>query len=249
MTRLRKNDAAHREPPRHSMSTNECIALCLSLALTIGSGLAGLSAEVKPSETVGGWGSVVDPVGDCTFSHEGGTFTIKVPGEEHNLWPVKGKVNAPLVLQEVEGDFTVEVLVRSVEKAEKGTAIPGRASTVAFHSGTLVIWQDARNFVRLDRTDMNNSGRAITSCYLHVFKDGERVVELAPVVPDRPTNLRLARKDNRLTAAYSQDRGKTWKAFPEQTIDLPAKVKTGISALNSTVRINTVQFEGLKVTK
>ena len=80
MTRLRKNDAAHREPPRHSMSTNERIALCLSLALTIGSGLAGLSAEVKPSETVGGWGSVVDPVGDCTFSHEGGTFTIKVPG-------------------------------------------------------------------------------------------------------------------------------------------------------------------------
>ena len=249
MTRLRKNNAEHREPPRHTLSTNERIALCLSMALTVGSGMAGFSAEVKPSETVSGWGLVVDPVGDCSFSPAGSTFTIKVPGEEHDLWPLKGKVNAPLVLQEVEGDFSVEVLVRSVEKAEKDTAIPGRASKTAFHSGTLVIWHDSKNFVRLDRTDMNKAGTAITSCYFHIFKDGERVVELSPIVPDRPTHLRLTRKGDRLIAAYSQDGGKTWHSFPEQPIELPAKVKTGISALNSTVRSNTVQFEGLKVTK
>ena len=93
------------------------------------------------------------------------------------------------------------------------------------------------------------AGRAITSCYLHIFKDGERVVELAPVVPDRPTHLRLVRKGDRLTAAYSQDGGKSWREFPRQTIDLPFKVKAGISVLNSTVRENTVQFEELKIEK
>jgi hypothetical protein len=223
-------------------------AWLMVIALTE-SGLIAAAAEVKPLDRVEGWGLVVDPVGDCEFDHEQGKLMIRVPGGEHNLWPLKGKVNAPLVLQDVEEDFTVEVLVRSVEKAEAGTAIPGRASAAAFHSGTLVIWHDAKNFVRLDRTDMHNAGRAITSCYFHIFKDGERVVELAPVVPDRPTHLRLGRKGDRLTAAYSQDDGKSWREFPQQTIDLPLKVKAGISALNSTVRENTVQFEELKIEK
>lgn len=229
------------------MPINGKLVLGLTTALTVSVFAAARADDVEPLETVEGWGLVVDPVGDCTFTHDGDAFTIKVPGEEHNLWPLKGEVNAPLVLQPVEGDFSVEVLVRSVEKAAAGTAIPGRASAAAFHAGTLVIWHDAKNFVRLDRTDMHHKGRAVTSCYLHVFKDGERVVELAPLVPDRPTTLRLARKDDRLTAAYSQDGGKTWKEFPEQTIDLPAKVKTGISALNSTTRENTVRFEKLKI--
>jgi hypothetical protein len=117
-------------------------------------------------------GLVVDPVGDCTFHHDGGTFTVKIPGAEQDLWPLKGKVNAPLVLQEVEGDFTVEVLVRTVRKAEADMAIPGRASMTAFHSVTLVIWRDAKNFVRLDRTDMNKAGKAITSCYSTFSKKG-----------------------------------------------------------------------------
>ena len=55
---------------------------------------AAVAEDVKPLETVKGWGLVVDPLGDCTFSHQEGKFTIKVPGAYHDLWPVKGKVNA-----------------------------------------------------------------------------------------------------------------------------------------------------------
>jgi hypothetical protein len=169
-----------------------------------------------------------------------------VPGQEHNLWPIKGKVNAPLVLQDVEGGFSIEVLVASVEPAERDTTLPGLASTTAFHAGTLVIWRDAKNFVRFDRTDMNKAGRQITSVYFHVFKDGERVAELAPIVPDKPTHLRLTRAGDSITAAWSQD-GNRWNSLPEQSLELPAKLKAGISALNSTTRDCTVQFEGLKI--
>src|SRR6187401_2628145 len=94
----------------------------LGLALLAG-GLAA-AEEVRPLETVQGWGLVVDPVGDCKFEHADGKFTIKVPGEHHDLWPVKGKVNAPLVLQEAAGDFTIEVLVEDVTKAEPDTVLP-----------------------------------------------------------------------------------------------------------------------------
>jgi regulation of enolase protein 1 (concanavalin A-like superfamily) len=211
----------------------------------------GLAAaeEVQPLETVQGWGLVVDPVGDCKFEHADGKFTIKVPGAHHDLWPVKGKVNAPLVLQEVAGDFTIEVLVEEVTKAESDTVLPGMASTASFHAGSLVIWQDAKNFVRFDRTNMNKGGRATTACYLHVYQDGERTAELAPAVPDRPTHLRLSRKGDRLMAAYSQDGGTKWTSLAEQKVKLADKLKAGVSALNNTSRENAVRFADLKIGK
>ncbi len=146
------------------------------------------------------------------------------------------------------GDFTVEVKVARVDKAEKGTVLPGLASAVAFHAGTLVVWQDNKNFVRFDRTDMNNAGRAITSCYFHVFQDNERTVESSQLVADKPTHLRLQRRGDQLTAAYSQDDGRTWRSFPAQRVNLPAKVRVGVAILNSTSRPCSAQFEGLKLT-
>ena len=208
---------------------------------------AAWTAEVKPLQILEGWGQVVDPVGDCTFNRAEGKFTIRVPGAYHDLWPVKGQVNAPLVLQEVAGDFTIEVLVEEVTKAEPDTVLPAMASKASFHAGSLIIWQDAKNFVRFDRTDMHSRGRAITACYLHIFQDGERTAELAPVVPDRPTHLRLTRKGDRVTAAYSQDGAKTWRSLAQQKVTLAEKIKAGVSALNNTSRENVVRFADLQL--
>ena len=225
------------------------IGVVAFIALVISPPAAGIADEVKPFDTIKGWGVVVDPVGDCTFNHEEGKFTIKVPGAYHDLWPVKGQVNAPLVLQEVAGDFTMEVLIEEVTKAEPDTVLPGLASTASFHAGSLIIWQDAKNFVRFDRTDMHKDGRATNACYLHVFQHGERTVSLAPIVPDRPTHLRLTRKGDRVTAAYSQDGAKTWTSLAEQKVKLADKLKAGVSALNSTSRENVVRFADLKLGK
>ena len=74
-----------------------------------------------------------------------------------------------------------------------------------------------------------------------------RVDEMSSLVPDEPTQLRLTRKANALTAAYSQDGGNGWTDLAQQKIDLPAKVKAGVSALNNTTRGNTVTFEGIKI--
>ena len=222
------------------------IAWILPCLTALALGVAG-AAEVKPFDKVEGWGQVIDPVGDCTFRHENGAFTIKVPGQYHDLWPIQGKVNAPLVLRDVAGDFTIDVLVKEVTKAEPDTVLPAMASTASFHAGSLVIWQDAKNFVRFDRTDMNKSGRATTACYLHIFQDGARTAELAPAVPDRATHLRLTRKGDRVTAAYSQDGAKTWRSLAEQKVKLADKLKAGVSALNNTSRENVVRFANLKV--
>jgi hypothetical protein len=207
------------------------------------------AARPTVSLSIDDWGTIVDPVGDCTITSAAGALTIKVPGAYHDLWPGRGKVNAPLVLQDVEGDFTIEVLVKDVTKAEADTVLPDLASKASFHAASLVIWQDAKNFVRFDRTDMHHRDRSVNACYLHIFAGGERTVELAPTVPDRPTNLRLARKGERLTASYSQNGGGSWTSLPEQRIALADKVKAGVSALNTTSRENVVTFADLKITK
>ena len=208
----------------------------------------GRCEDVKPFDNVPNWGIVVDPAGDCRFEHEDDKFTIKLPGEYRDLWPVKGKVNAPLVLQDVEGDFTVEVKIAHLDDAEKDSRIAGLPGTASFHAGSLLIWQDNKNFVRFDRTSMDRKGEAITSCYLHVFKDGERVAEVAQVIPDKTTQIRLSRKGDRVTAAFSQD-GRKWTSLAAQKADLPPKVKVGISALNNTVSGSTVTFQSLKIGK
>src|SRR5262245_55127078 len=190
-----------------------------SLWLLLGSSALGADEEIA------GFGRFVDPVGDCSYKLADAKLTIQIPGAYHDLLPVAGQVNAPLVLQDVEGDFSISVAVARIDRAERDTRIAGLAGTASFHAGSLVIWQDAKNFVRFDRTQMDKSGQQITSCYLHVFQDGARTVELSLVVPDRPTQLRLTRKADALTAAYSQDGGHNWKELPQQKLELPAKVK------------------------
>lgn len=225
------------------------LATAAVLVALVSTSASAQEAQPSVSLSIDGWGTIVDPVGDCSVSHEAGVLTIKVPGAYHDLWPGRGKVNAPLVLQEVEGDFTIEVLVKEVTKAEADTVLPGMASAASFHSGSLVIWQDAKNFLRFDRTDMYHRGRGVNACYLQIFQGGERTAEVAPTVPDRPTHLRLARKGGRLTASYSQNGGRSWTSLPEQTIALPGKVKAGVAALNNTSRENAVSFADLKVTR
>lgn len=202
--------------------------------------------EFAAFENVPNWGQVIDPEGDCRFEYHEGTFSICVPGAYHDLWPGQGKVNAPLVLQEVTGDFTVEVLVAAVPKPKPNTILPGLASRSSFHAGTLVIWQDAENFVRFDRTEMNRDGREIRSCYLHVFRDGKRTAELYPAVDDLPTHLKLQRRGNRLAAWYSQDGGRQWSALPEQAIEMPDTLRIGISAINNTTSACDIHFQHLK---
>jgi hypothetical protein len=235
---------AHQRP--HGLGAILVVALVSAVVVQADDG--------KPIRSVEGWGQVIDPMGDCVFRLQDGALTIEVPEAHHDLWPDVDKVNAPLVLQDVEGDFTVQVLVATVSKSEPNTKLAEARSTSSFHAGTLVIWQDAKNFVRLDRVDMEREGTNI-GCYFHVFRDGKRFSQYFPslpafvAIPDQPTHLRLKRKQDRVSASYSQDRGQTWKPIRDVQVELPATVKTGVSAINNTSTKNVVRFEGLKIDK
>lgn len=200
------------------------------------------SAGEKTSQLIKGWGQTEDPDGDCKISAKEGKVTFSIPGTAHDLWPGGGrKVNAPRILQDVEGDFTVQVKVASSVKPKNGF----------FRSGTLLIWQDDKTFIRLDSACAHRGGSTFDFyCYLHVFKDEHRLVNehLRPL-KDQPTDLRLERRHTKIVASFSQDGGKTWKSFGKKTVDLPRKLKVGVAAVNGTKSPFTVTLEDFKISK
>ena len=106
---------------------NRMAAIGLSLCMFVGLAIAQQAGDRK----LEGWGKVVDPDGDCKFDAARGSLSIAIPGTHHNLNPAV-RQNAPRVLQEVEGDFTVQVRV-------SGDFEPGQRSTLPCSPATLCV--------------------------------------------------------------------------------------------------------------
>src|SRR5262249_59238105 len=109
--------------------------------------LAPAGAEEKKPKTIKGWGEVSDPAGDCKVSEEKGKLTLTIPGTLHDLNP-DHNMKAPRVLQEVEGDFRLQVQVEAFPQPEANTSSFDKFS---FVSGGLVVWQDEKNYIRAER--------------------------------------------------------------------------------------------------
>lgn len=212
----------------------------ISIALALSSSYAGEKSGAFP-----GWGTAVNPDGDCTFKTGTARLIISVPGGNHDLDPrPEYKVNCPRVLQEVEGDFTVEVRVAGTITPDKEMEPPGK--TLAFRAGALVVWLDDKNFLRLDRAGMVKDGKPLAFAYFHDYKDGKLVREQGPPLKDEVMLLRIERKGNRFIASAEQ--GTVVKKMPTVNWKTPAKVQVGVGAVNVSRQDLHAVFEDLKIT-
>jgi hypothetical protein len=66
-------------------------------------------ASSNSAEVMEGWGRRIDPSGDCTFSCEGDTIRVTMPGGLYNLTTAVYETNAPRILQDVAGEFSFQV--------------------------------------------------------------------------------------------------------------------------------------------
>ena len=73
-----------------------------------------------------GWGKPIDPDRDCKIAANGPALTIDVPAKAHDLHIETPLMNAPRVLQDADGDFTIQVKVG-------GTLRPTGPPTVIGH--------------------------------------------------------------------------------------------------------------------
>jgi regulation of enolase protein 1 (concanavalin A-like superfamily) len=204
--------------------------------------------QVKDNELLKGWGEVTDADGDCQVKRNQDKVTIAIPGRLHDLSGTRK--NAPRVLQEVEGDFTIQVKVT-------GDFDPGRTpavgAAVAFHGAGLLIWESESNYVRLERNLWYTpAGQAVQFPPLLEYWQNNRAAFNLRATPNpffqgRSTHLKLERHGQQIQAFVGHD-GATWLAVTPIATTLARKVKVGIAAVNTSHKAFTVEFEGVRVT-
>lgn len=202
------------------------------------------SPDKKP-QPIKGWGEITDPDGDCRVAEDKGDLTITVPKTHHDLTYTEKytKLNGPRVLQPVEGDFTLEVKVRAFPPPGNVASSGGQYS---FVSAGLLIWQDEKNFIRMERAAVGNSDTPFV--WIERFADGKASVQKMKRLSDKATGLRVVRKGNQFAFLYDEDgEGKTWVEAHSGEIEMPAKLDVGVATINSTVREFPVRLTGLKL--
>ena len=96
-----------------------------------------------------GWGKFVDPAFDSKVELDKDVLVMTAPDAYVDNFH---KTTAPRVMQDVSSDFAAEVTVLHVDPSKPNTVLKSLGDfPTACHSGTLLIRQDDRNFVRLRR--------------------------------------------------------------------------------------------------
>ena len=153
-----------------------------------------------------------------------------------------------MTLIDVEGDFAAMVEVTGEISA--GTTLPrdkqGNSVPFTFQGAGLLLYQDMNNFVRLERT----AGVAIASLQpvhrilFEVVKDGKQVPnQTYPAVREGPVYLLLMRRKGRVWCGVSANLGSPPQPIKTVELDLPRKIKIGLSASNISSKPFSAQFE------
>jgi regulation of enolase protein 1 (concanavalin A-like superfamily) len=190
------------------------------------------------------WGDTIDPDGDCTIAAQGDVLTIQIPPTPHDLSAEIGRINAPRVLREIEGDFRIQVKVSGALQPIDA-AVPGR---VAFQSGGLLMWSDSDHYVRLERSAMNRNGSVQTQASFEMRAKPQVSFSPPAVLRSNDVYLRLERRGDRFLGATSQD-GMQWVHLQPLQASFPAKVRVGVAAVNASRQSLALQFEQLQLNR
>jgi regulation of enolase protein 1 (concanavalin A-like superfamily) len=191
-----------------------------------------------------GWGEPLDPDGDCKIAVQGNSVVIDVPATVHGLTDGVGKANAPRVLQEIEGDFSIQVKVCGTlhplpRSIAAGTGIP-------FQAGGLLLWDDADHFVRFVRSGQDQKGTFRSVVAFTQREPGKMAGGNQTPISEQDVFLKMERHGNDVFGYYSLD-GKQWTQLQTLHGVFPLRVKVGVMALNNVQQPMSVRFEGLRI--
>ncbi len=227
------------------------LALCVALFVMILSGGLFPSMRIDAfNEPPAGaalpqWGQVFDPDGDCTVEQKGPTLSLHVPPTAHDLSAELGLVNSPRVLQEVEGDFVAQVKVCGTIHPTARPVIPGRISC---QSAGLLLWDNPRNYIRLERAALIRDG--VVQSYASLERRAHAWPIVVPPVglPEQDIYLRLERRGDQILGSVSGD-GKQWMLLQAMNATLPSKVRVGVAAVNAAQQPLQIRFKDYAIQK
>ncbi len=222
-------------PPSHSKLVFVVTALWCS---------AGLSRSL-PAQELKSWGLKVDPDRDCRFALDGDRLTINVPATKHNLCVEVREMNAPRVLREIDGDFIAQIKV-SGNVGHQGSSTSRQY--YGYHGAGWLLWQDERNYIRLERAAIAREGGGVHYGNFELRKDGQLASSQPVQLPDQDITLRLERRGGQVLGAVSTD-GITWRYFNPIAIKLPRRVRLGVAAINTSTERFKATFTGREIFK
>ena len=195
-----------------------------------------------------GWGRVTDPDGDCKVFVEEGRLTIAIPGTVHALSAERGQMNAPRILREVAGDFIAEAKVSGVAPPQAPSLVRERRP---FCASGLILWQDDRTYIRLERAGMVLNDEGVIYANFESREHGrfERAGDANELPLDgEETYLRLERRGKMVLASVSTD-GRSWKSLEPLAVDLPERVRVGVAATHNTSAPFRPRLGGYKLSR
>ena len=153
--------------------------------------------------------SWIDPRGDSSFSlsDQPGFLRISVHGSDHDLYQ---NLNAPRLLQELAGDFSVTTMLTI-------------APTANYQGAGLLFWQDENNYVRLERTLVQGID------LLYRIQGDYHAVEIP--FTSSTVFLRFTYAEGFLTGLYSED-GATWIEVKTLTFPSSGRNLVGLVTVN-----------------
>jgi regulation of enolase protein 1 (concanavalin A-like superfamily) len=208
----------------------------------------------NPPYTIPMWGKVTDPRGDCDFHAGDSKLVVTIPGTVHDLsseFPGWLSMRAPRVLQEVEGDFVVQVKVSGEFGPRSEPAIPGCGAWIG---AGLLLWDGDKNFLRLECDTWKKSSDGAAHFYNPLFehwKDKEPVIKIGasePWIGVEGTYFRLSRKGHIVSASFSRD-GAVWTLMRSDVLEFPSRINVGVVAINTSKKHFTVEFSEFKLTQ
>lgn len=212
-----------------------------------------LSSSKQTQRELRGWGNAFDPDHDCKFFLAEDALLISVPGfRPHDLAADIDTINAPRVLQSVDGDFTMQVKV-------EGRFTPGDQSTkegrAAYNGAAIVALVDPKNVVTLARAVLQRpdaEAQHYANFEIRVAGDLQRfgLTTDHPLPKDGPVFLRLERRGSQVLGAVSTD-GITWDELEPKDIpaEWPKTLQAGVAAISTSKDEFNPRFSKFQILK
>jgi regulation of enolase protein 1 (concanavalin A-like superfamily) len=203
-------------------------------------------AFAQDKQALKGWGVAVDPDHDCRIGLEGEKLAIAVPPKRHDLSIEVGDMNAPRVLQEIKGDFIAQL---KISGKVRHAGDPTSEHFHAYHGAGLILWQDERTYIRLERASLAHADAgAVHYANFELRQNGKRVEVEHPAMKfsDRDVYVRLERREDCVFGSVSED-GVRWMSFDPYVVNLHAELKLGVAAINTSTEPFKAEFNEFEI--
>ena len=211
----------------------------LPLLLT-SSNLAGQTTPL----TIEDWGTIIDPDRKCAVVIRNNRVAIELPAGAFDLSVELRRTNAPRILQDVRGDFVLDVKVDGEFQTGEATI----ESRTAYNGAGLLLWQDDLNYIRLERAALQRAGQVRHYVNFEQRVNGRLTRFGTPrdfeIDPAQPCHLRLERKGDQVLGSAKQG-DDSWKPLGRKSAKLPLDVRVGVAAINASDAEFTPVFEAL----